>query len=321
MKTKCRKWEESVTSYPGQALYGINHFREFGVEPVFELCEHSDFYGKWYSAVDEILKMVSLIKCRNDYDLIYVPHAHYSRWLIILKQLKVLKKPIVVCMHNKNNLYGFIKGCDFVITINPDLLDKLKQQYNSSKVQYIPLLPEQAIEFDAEPEIKYDIISIGNTYRDYRILLESMEDLPYNCLIVTSQVLKDIPANVTVINDKLEYSECLRLYRQAKVIVLPVLAEAQEGVFGLTSLIDALYVEKPVIITRTKGMGILIEKNNLGLEVNVADADSLKQAICQLMLDEEKRRSISYNIKRFKKENSMEKSAKQICEIFKEIIK
>ncbi len=321
LKAKCRRWEESVTSYPGQALYGINHFKEFGVEPVFEWCEHSDFYGKWYSVVDEVIKIISLIKCRNDYDLIYVPHAHYSRWLIVLRQLKILNRPIVVCMHNKNNLYGFIKGSDFVITINPNLLDKLKQQYNPSKVRYIPLLPEQAIESGAEPEVKYDIISIGNTYRDYKILVEAMADLPYNCLIATSHVLKDIPANVTVINEKLEYSECLCLYRQAKVIVLPVLEEAQEGVFGLTSLIDALYVEKPVIITRTKGMGILVEKNNLGIEVKVADADSLKRAICQLMLDEEKRRSISYNIKKFKKENSMEKSAEEICSVFKEIIR
>ena len=321
LKTKCRRWEESVTSYPGQALYGINHFKKFGVEPVFEWCEHNDFYGKWYLVFDEVIKLISLIKFRNDYDLIYVPHAHYSRWLIILKQLKIINRPIVVCMHNKNNLYRLIKGCDFVITINPSLLDKLKQQFNPSKVRYIPLLPEQITEFGAESEFKYDIISIGNTYRDYRILVEAMADLSYNCLIVTSQVLKDIPMNVTVINDKLEYSECLRLYRQAKVIVLPVLAEAQEGVFGLTSLIDALYVEKPVIITRTKGMGISVEKNNLGLEVNVADADSLRQAICQLMLDEEKRQSISYNIKKFKKENSMEKSAEEICSVFREIVR
>ena len=82
-----------------------------------------------------------------------------------------------------------------------------------------------------------------------------------------------------------------------------------------------MYVEKPVIITRTKGMGISVEKNNLGLEVNVADADSLRQAICQLMLDEEKRQSISYNIKKFKKENSMEKSAEEICSVFREIVR
>lgn len=321
LKARCREWEADVTAYPGQALYGINHFKEFDVCPVFEWCEHKDFFGKWYAVLDELIKLISMVRYRKEYQLIYIPHAHYSRWLLLLKKLKLIKKPIVVCMHNKNNLWGLIRVCDYVITINPNLEKKLLGQYEGLKIKYIPLLAERKSGRSFEGKIRYDIISIGNTYRDYQVLLEAMEGLTYNCLIVTSQGCKGVPPNVTVINDKLSYERCLELYMQAKVIALPVAPEAEQGVFGLTSLVDALYVEKPVIVTRTTGIGIPIDQNHLGIEVEAGSPVSMRQAICRLLGDDVQRDMISHNIKEFNRINNMKKSAGEICEIFNEILK
>ena len=107
---------------------------------------------------------------------------------------------------------------------------------------------------------------------------------------------------------------------QALVIAIPIIPKAMDGVFGLTSLIDALYVEKPVIVTKTKGMGIPIEQYCLGVEVEVGSVSSMREAVCQLMMNEENRVTISKNMKKFKRENNMERSSKDICKIFGEIL-
>lgn len=318
-KTECKKWEGNGTAYPGQALYGINHFKEQGVMPVFEWCEHGYFYGKWYAGLDELIKLTSMLKYRKDYDLIYIPHAYYSRWIVCLKKLRIIKKPVVVCMHNKNNLRGLIKACDCVLTINPNLEKELKRRYSKLNIKYIPLMPEKEVKLETTT-VKYDIISIGNTKRDYPLLTKAAGGLPYKCLIVTAQDIGNVPENVTVINDRLDYAECLALYMQSKIIAIPITAEATEGVFGLTSLVDALYTCKPVVVTKTTGLGIQIEKNRLGMEAEAGNTEAMRKAIQQLMQDEELRDKISNNIKKFKERNNMENSAGEICKAFKEIM-
>ncbi len=318
-KTECKKWERDMTTYPGQALYGINHFKEQGVIPVFEWCGHGYFYGKWYAGLDELIKLGSMLRYRKEYDLIYIPHAYYSRWIACLKRLGIIRKPIVVCMHNKNNLRGLIKTCDYILTINPNLEVELKRKYPQLNINYIPLMPEKEVMLETET-IKYDIISIGNTKRDYLLLIKAVAGLPYKCLIVTSQNIGSVPENVTVINDKLDYAECLTLYMQSKIIVIPIIAEATEGVFGLTSLVDALCTCKPVVVTKTTGLGIQIEKNQLGVEVEADSVNAMREAVLQLMQNEKLRDTISNNIKVFKECNNMAYSAKEICKAFKETL-
>lgn len=320
LKRECRRWKENAASYPGQALYGINHFEEFQTETVFEWCEHGYFYGKWYAPLDEIIKLISLVRYRKDYDLIYIPHAYYSRWLVVLKRLGILRKPIVVCMHNKNNLRGLITACDYVITINPCLAKLLIQQYPQVKVEYIPLLPEDKTDLCNETNIKYDVVSIGNTKRDYSTLVKAMRGLPYRCLIVTDQAINDVPENVSVINGKLGYEECLKLYAQARVIVIPINADAVNGVFGLTSLVDALCACKPIVVTKTTGLGISIEENQLGTEVKACDVDSMKKAILELLENNDLWETTNNNLRNYKINNSMKDSSKRICRIFREIL-
>lgn len=319
LKKEYRRWKENHHAYPPQALYGINHFCEYGIEPVFEMCEHKDFYKKKYIFIDEIIKAVSLFRYRNDYDAIYIPHAHYSRWIVVLHWMRIIKVPIVVCLHNKNNLWKLIYACDHVITINPELAHEMKQKYRAISIDYIPLLPEKK-QFSAT-KIKYDVVSIGNTNRDYSTLIEAMSKLPYKCCIVTTNELHEkLPSNVVVINNKQDYETCLNLYLQSKVIVLPVKKETSKGVFGLTSLVDALYVCKPLIVSKTQGIGVPVEELKLGYEVPLGDADEMKNAIEKIMEDRAEYDKIQGNMYKFREEHNMSKSAEEICSILKEVV-
>lgn len=321
LKRESKKWEQNVRSYPGQALYGVNHFREFEIEPIFECCEHDYFYGKWYAFIDEFIKLASIIKSYKKIDLIYFPHAYYSRWIVFLKRFNILKKPIVACLHNKNNLFGFIKSCDYVFTINPTLCKKLKEQYPDACIEYIPLLPESRIKLQDKGVYRYDVISIGNTKRDYQTLIEAMRGLEYRCLIVTDLKMQNIPENVTIIHEHVAYENCLELYASSRIIAIPIQENAEEGVFGLTSLIDAISVERPIIVTKTKGLGIPIADEGLGLEVEIGNSQQMQNAILQLLRDKEEWDRCRDSLRKYRLDHNMESSTKKMCQIFREIVK
>lgn len=89
--------------------------------------------------------------------------------------------------------------------------------------------------------------------------------------------------NVEIVNKKLDYSECLKLYKRAKINVV-VLKEAG-GVFGLTSILDSFMVGVPLIVSKTCEQSIPVEKWGIGVEVPVGDENALSGAINKMLND------------------------------------
>lgn len=322
LKKDLEKWENNHMSYAGHILYGVNHMRENGIMPIFELGEHGYIYGKWYECLDEFIKAFSLFIKHREIDAIYIPHAYYSKWIVVLHKMRVIKAPVIVCLHNKNNLRGFLSACDKIVTINPYLYACLQEDYPERKndIQFIPLAPEQigVNKEDMKPEV--DVISIGNTKRDFELLVKAMTGLPYTCKIISDKFEKmELPENVEVVHGQLSYEDCLKEYAKAKVIALPLSKDVEEGVFGLTSLVDALTVGKPVIVSKTKGIGIKIQELGCGIEVD--GAMEMARAIQKLLENEEYREKIESRIAEVKLDFNMQKSSRKLCEIIKQMKK
>lgn len=323
LKRDLHIWENDNCSYAGHILYGVNHMEENGIHPIFEFGQHGMIYGKWYMFVDEIVKFFSLFLRRKEIDAIWIPHAYYSKWIPILRKLKLIKTPVIVCMHNKNNLRGFIYGCDKIVTINPCLYEQLRSEYPDieDRIHFIPLAPEIINISDRNAVKEVDVISIGNTKRDFEMLIEAMRPLPFSCRIITNNFCKseDLPANVEVINGSISYSECLQQYQAAKIIVIPMKKDVENGVFGLTSLVDALTVGKPIVVTKTKGIGIPIEDWECGVEVN--DSAEMTAAIERLMQNRDYYTKMTENILSRRESFNMRKSSKALCEIIRNAVK
>ena len=70
-------------------------------------------------------------------------------------------------------------------------------------------------------------------------------------------------------------------YRRAFAIAIPL--TETEDLAGLTSLLDAMAVGKPVIMTRNKHIDLDLEKEGIGLWVKPGDLAGWQQAIAYLL--------------------------------------
>jgi glycosyltransferase involved in cell wall biosynthesis len=153
------------------------------------------------------------------------------------------------------------------------------------------------------------ICSAGREYRDYETLIAAIDSLPDVKLKVdpnspwSLQVdglagLK-LPTNVEVC--RMEFGRVRLLYAESAAVVIPLHSNLIGA--GTTTLVEAMSMGKPVIVTRSKdgsfaGRAGLVDGQNVILVEpnNVAD---LRNAIARLMGDQELRARIGVNARRW----------------------
>ena len=100
--------------------------------------------------------------------------------------------------------------------------------------------------------------------------------------LVQEQLLKQV-----ILHNPIPHQELMRVVQAADLFVLPSRSEG----FGLAHA-EAMAMAKPVITTSVGGLIDLIENDVSGILVPPKDADSLANAIAQLMKDEHKREQL-----------------------------
>lgn len=146
------------------------------------------------------------------------------------------------------------------------------------------------------------ICSTGLEYRDYETLIGAVADIPDVKLKIDPNSPwslhrsgiggEQLPPNVEIVRLKLGASR--QLYSESAVVVIPLHINPIGA--GSTTLVEAMLMGKPVIVTRSQdgtfaGRADLIDGDNL-LMVDAGDVAGLRQAICRLVNDEDLRRDI-----------------------------
>lgn len=155
------------------------------------------------------------------------------------------------------------------------------------------------------------ICSIGSEWRDQRTLLRAMESLPDLTLKLTafSPWTKDargvcadtLPDNVEA--RRYSYPELRALYETSMFSVVPV--QDADFAAGITAIIEAMAMGKPVVTTATRGChpGIVRDGEN-GLLVPLQDVDAMTSAIRRLSDDAVLRARMGVNARRWVEENA-----------------
>lgn len=108
------------------------------------------------------------------------------------------------------------------------------------------------------------IVSVGLEQRDYRTLAAATADMDVDVKIsgfsrdavaLSSALPATLPPNMS--RQFYEWPDLRELYRQANLVVVPLFPNRY--VAGVNAMLEGLAVEKPVIITRTEGMGAYLE--------------------------------------------------------------
>lgn len=239
-------------------------------------------------------------------DAIYSAHHLTTPLLAALRKLRILRTPVVAIAYQSMNpsFWGNIftqlcvDGNDQIICLSQKLKDDLIQDFNINPAKIsvaewggdLPFYPiGEAVN---EPHSKPIILSAGKTYRDYPTLLAAIETL--NCELqicghAYQEVRRDLtlPTNAVFYNEVLPWRAVLERYRKAYAVAIPLADKRNKpkNAVGLTNLLEAMAMGKPVVMTRNNLSRYVvdIEAEGIGIWVETGDVNGWQEALGYLL--------------------------------------
>lgn len=144
------------------------------------------------------------------------------------------------------------------------------------------------------PAGKPYLLAVGAEMRNYDLFFAAVCDLDVKVVVKASSAwmangrsqLASIPANVKLITQRLTYVELRDLYAGAVLVVTPLYETAQAA--GITTILEAMAMEIPVIATRSKGLPDILVHQRTGV-IAEHSVEALADTIAEL-LDAQQRR-------------------------------
>ena len=160
----------------------------------------------------------------------------------------------------------------------------------------------------------HQISAAGLEWRDYPTLLRAVQGLSGETTQITVKLAAaspwskhtnetekiDLPANVSA--RRYEYNELRDLYAQSAFVAVPLYENDFQA--GVTTLLEAMAMGKPVIITQTTGQTDVITNGENGITVPPGDANAWQEAILHLQGDAALREYLGQNARRWVMENA-----------------
>jgi hypothetical protein len=292
---------------PNHHLYGINYFHLRGYEvklipfknlPFFQFVDKS--LGKLPSLVPLgcLDQQWACLKRLAQADLIYAPCQTQTHLLTYFRALGLIKVPIVCVAHHPLDRGGRldkfrapffklqIQGTDAFPSLSAKVSEQILQLSDTSCQSEILSWGPDPGYYPQTSELGTGIVAAGRTGRDFSTFgkAASLTEVPTKIICLQSDFRKEFQAfrgNVKVIvqsdEQHMMYPELLEIYAKARVIAIPL--SGGNSLSGLTSLMDALGMGKPVIMTKQPFIDLDIEVEEIGIWVNVGDVDGWRKAI------------------------------------------
>jgi glycosyltransferase involved in cell wall biosynthesis len=147
------------------------------------------------------------------------------------------------------------------------------------------------------------VCAVGAEMRDYETLQKALGGMSLRCHMATDHVR--VPAGLRLLNDRrvpidhivrgsgprvtsgaLPLAQLRDLYARSRFVVIPLLPSNTDN--GVTCILQAMAMGKPVICSRTRGQVDVIEDGVTGLFVPVGDAGALRTAMTELWNDRDR---------------------------------
>lgn len=281
---------------PYHSLYGLNYF-DTDIKTVIHRQKTSyrkGFINRFLQNITVLFKI--LIACRN-YDIVYVTNARGIKLLALFRALKIFPKPVCMLMHwgvvvpeNKyKRIFSklYISGFDHLFFFSRELYDSSMKTGWIKSGSDIHWGVDLAFYSDICRTDKTYFLSTGTEKRDFETLVQAFNRTGQSLKIYVTEKYKttfdNLSYNKSLINtvflkEKVNLNE---IAAAAKCIVIPLLPFAKNKIYplGLTSLVEAMALSKPVIITDNIYNGIDVEKIGCGIKVHYGDIDAWINAV------------------------------------------
>jgi len=282
---------------PNHHLWGANKLKDFGIEiEILPFSKHP-FLKRQVShrgILGDLDQQLQLLLHR-DYDAIYSGAEDVTNLLAYLRSIGIFNKPIISLIHHplymvnksRRNLNiirylrkFFVRGTDRLVCLSQHAKQFLKHNLGISDAQS-PVIhwgPDLSF-YNVSNEFNHIIVSAGRTFRDYDTFCHSLQDIKIETRIFCGKYLPKgaVPSHIHFENQYVDYNELLYWYNKALFIAIPLIKETI--MVGLTTLLDAMAVGKPIVMTRNPAIDIDIEKEGFGIWVEPGDVLGWRKAI------------------------------------------
>jgi glycosyltransferase involved in cell wall biosynthesis len=241
---------------------------------------------------------------RDEYDAIVTWGEKLSLALAAVQRFARSKKPHIAMMYQfeKPNaripLRLFGSSLHAVITWTSVqrryLIERLG--FPSERVYLVPHYVDQLFyrPRDAEEDT---ICSVGAEMRDFPTLIEAVRGTDLRCHIATDHVriphrirlvsdrrvpvdTLSIPVDANITIGRKTLPELRDLYARSHFVVVPLLPSESDN--GVTVILEAMAMGKPVVCSRTRGQVDVIQDGLTGIYVPVGDSAALREAMLSL---------------------------------------
>lgn len=258
---------------------------------------------------------------RSQYDAIVTWGERLSLALLMQQQLGSVSKPHIAMMGQfekmnirvplrllKGNLHAVVT---WTSVQRRALIDGLR--FPSERVYLVRHFVDQVF-YSPRPTEENMICAVGAEMRDYATLLQAVRGTGIRCHIAADHVripgrfrlLKDrrVPiskigarTSTDVTNGRLTLTELRDLYARSRFVVVPLVPSNSDN--GVTVILEAMAMGKPVICSRTRGQVDVIQEGVTGLYVPVGDAAALRTAIQSLWNEPLRAREMGRNARAY----------------------
>lgn len=296
MRQAWRNWEEHLG--PDLHLFGANYLANDGIK--VNILRH-----KWgplrengrYGNINQQARVAlgaglhSVVYCGFFFDTRFLGLL-YKKGLFRSRLVSVLHSPIERNEVNENAIKAHWK----ISVLGKALYNEMIAAWSEFKDKFVHISWGADLEFYKNPASgpKPDgyILSIGSTRRDFKTLVAAAKKSDKRFVICTSQESglnrSEVPPNVTLHEKSfMSFAETFKLYEDCLAVAVPLdLPKDYRGTqIGITSLLEAMALSRPVIITRHPLLDINVEEAGIGYWARSHDVNSWVEAINKITSD------------------------------------
>lgn len=297
-------WEQiSQGVKPSHHLFGIHQLIErysrrengqlYGIlkKNIIDGCEDGevDFYV-WESSRKDIVKhLVYMLTKGNEYDIVYDCLNRCSMWVGPFKRIGLFKPILITIMHHPSfyNICLKLSASDAYIFFDDNyrnIAEKLCKR-KADRYYVNGWYPdknwyEQIKNCSAETSF---FIDNGKSKRDRKLMIDAAESAKVRIDYAGNEDQTDGYARSYKM-DMSSYVQMAEKLKAYKCIVVPITANHKYtiGPLGITSFLDCMAIDCPVITSDNTCFAHDVMAYNLGLTYKTGDLDSLKAALIRL---------------------------------------
>jgi glycosyltransferase involved in cell wall biosynthesis len=238
----------------------------------------------------------------TDGEQVGLPLAALLRWRSAARRCRHVMIVHIMSVKKKSTLFRFARlgrGIDrYVVYATAQrrfLVDEL--HVDPDDVRLHPFMVDTAF-FDphaVEPvTLRPTVCAAGLECRDYPTMLRAVDGLDARVVLAAASPWSKrstgldgavLPSNVEVV--RLDLFQLRQLYADSSVVVMPL--QPVEFQAGITTILEAMAMARPVVCTRTAGQTDTIDDGVNGVYVAPGDAPAMRTAIERLLADERAR--------------------------------